>query len=84
MTDSLAQTLRESVRAIVREELAAAMARPAPPVELLSVETFAERAGIGRTLAYDLIGRGDVRSVRIGRRRLVPADVVREIAEREL
>lgn len=40
---------------------------------LLSVEQAAEKLGIGRTLMYDLIGRRQVRTVRIGRCRRVAA-----------
>jgi excisionase family DNA binding protein len=43
------------------------------PRLLLKVEQAAEKLGIGRTAAYRLIQSGDLTSVRIGRRRLVPA-----------
>jgi len=41
---------------------------------LLRVEAAAILLGIGRTKMYDLIGRGYVRVVRIGRRTLVHRD----------
>lgn len=78
MSVRLEAALAELVAAL-REELAE---RPAP-VELLSVEQAAHRAGIGRSMAYELIRRGELESVRIGRRRLVPADAVAELARRE-
>ena len=45
--------------------------RPALPREAYSVHEAAEVLGIGRTLAYDLIRRGQLRSVKIGARRVV-------------
>jgi excisionase family DNA binding protein len=44
-----------------------------PPHELLSVEAAAQRLSIGRTTMYGLIKAGDVRAVRVGRLRRVPA-----------
>jgi excisionase family DNA binding protein len=38
----------------------------------LTVEETAEVLGIGRTLAYDAVRRGEIPTVRIGRRLLVP------------
>lgn len=38
----------------------------------LTVEEAAEVLGIGRTLAYESVQRGDLPTVRIGRRLLVP------------
>lgn len=43
-----------------------------------SIEEAAEMLGIGRSVMCDLIRDGKVRSVKIGRRRIVPADSVRE------
>lgn len=39
---------------------------------LCTVDQAAELLGIGRTKTYRLIAAGDIRTVRIGRRRLVP------------
>jgi len=40
---------------------------------LLSVEEAAERLGIGRSLMYELIGSGQITSIRVGRlRRITP------------
>lgn len=50
------------------------------PDRLLSVRQAAELAGIGRTRLYAEIGSGRVRSVRVGRRRLIPASAIRELA----
>lgn len=51
-----------------------------PPTEaeavLLTVEEAAKRLRIGRTTMYALVSSGDVESVTIGRRRLVPLECV--------
>jgi excisionase family DNA binding protein len=39
---------------------------------VLTVERTAALLGISRTLAYELIGRGDLPAVRLGRRIVVP------------
>ena len=44
---------------------------------LLTVEQAAHRLGIGRSTAYQLIGNGQLRSIRIGHLRRVP---VQELA----
>ena len=43
------------------------------PDRLLSVDEAASALGIGRSRLYDEIGAGRLRSIRVGRRRLVPA-----------
>ena len=50
---------------------------------LLSVDQAAKRLGIGRSLCYELVMRGEIASLKLGRRRLVPvASLVRFIADR--
>ena len=39
---------------------------------LLSVEEAARLLGIGRTVAYRLLSQGELRSVKVGGRRLIP------------
>ena len=46
------------------------------PADLLSVEEAARRLRIGRTTMYGLISAGDIETVTIGRRRLVPPECV--------
>jgi excisionase family DNA binding protein len=41
---------------------------------LLTVEEAADRLGIGRSLMYELIGRGQIASIRVGRLRRVPLE----------
>lgn len=43
---------------------------------LLTVEEAADRLGIGRSLMYQLLGRGHVGSVHVGRLRRVPLDAL--------
>lgn len=40
----------------------------------LSIDEFCERYGIGRSCVYQLINSGKLRSVKIGKRRLIPVD----------
>lgn len=49
---------------------------------LISVEGAGEALGIRRTTAWELVRAGDLRSVKIGARRLVPVDAIREYADR--
>jgi len=39
---------------------------------LFTVQQCAEALGIGRTKAYELVLKGEISSVKVGRRRLVP------------
>lgn len=48
-----------------------------PPV-LYRVEEAAEALRLSRTAVYDLIRAGDLRTVKIGRRRLVPIQALSE------
>lgn len=41
---------------------------------LLTVEEAADRLGIGRSLMYELIGCGQIDSIRVGRLRRVPSE----------
>jgi excisionase family DNA binding protein len=41
---------------------------------LLTVEEAADRLGIGRSLMYELIGHGQIDSIRVGRLRRVPSE----------
>ena len=74
LDDALA-ALADALRAEVRAELAE---RSDSPPELLSIAQAARRLGIGRSRLYAEIGAGGVRSLRIGRRRLIPSDALAE------
>jgi excisionase family DNA binding protein len=49
------------------------------PPRCLRVEDAARLLNVGRSTAYDLIRSGRLRSVKIGRRRLVPRDALEEL-----
>lgn len=49
---------------------------------VLTVEEAAERLGIGRTLVYALVRRGDIESISIGRLRRIPCDAVDDFVDR--
>lgn len=49
---------------------------------LLSVDDAAIALGIGHAKAWELIGQGALESVKIGRRRLVPAEAIEDFVAR--
>jgi excisionase family DNA binding protein len=51
---------------------------------LLTVSEAALALNLGRTFAYQLIARGELVSIKIGKRRLIPATVVQEYVQRQL
>jgi excisionase family DNA binding protein len=80
MSDRLRAAVTELVEAL-RDEIAVE-ARPSgrEPDRLLSIEQAAQALGIGRTALYSEIGAGRVRSVKVGRRRLVPSSAISDVA----
>jgi excisionase family DNA binding protein len=78
MADRLEAALAE-LAAAIREEIAAA-GQPGPD-RLLTVDEAAQAMGLGRSLVYDLIGATRLRSLKVGRRRLVPASAVAEFVQ---
>ncbi|RZU72026.1 AlpA family transcriptional regulator [Micromonospora kangleipakensis] len=46
---------------------------------VLRVEEAARALGIGRSLTYDLIRSGQLRSFKVGSRRLIPAAAIDEV-----
>lgn len=84
MTDRLVAALAELVEALRAEVRAEAEAGARAPDRLLDVESAAGALSIGRSALYSLIGSGELRSIRVGRRRLIPAASIAEyIAERQ-
>jgi excisionase family DNA binding protein len=75
-TDALAAAILAAVRA-------EAVSNDAGPEQLLSIDWAAVLAGVGRTSIYAAIGAGRLRSVKVGRRRLVPASAIAELATAE-
>jgi excisionase family DNA binding protein len=49
---------------------------------LLSPVEAAKRLGIGRSTLYLLLARGELESVHVGARRLIPADALLDFVER--
>ena len=52
-----------------------------PPTQSPLAVSPAEAArmlGVGRTYLYELIQTGELRSVRLGKRRLIPVEAIRE------
>jgi excisionase family DNA binding protein len=80
--DRLTAAVTELVAAL-RDEIATER-RPTErqPDHLLSIEQAARALGIGRTALYSEIGTGRIRSVKVGRRRLVPSSSITEVASR--
>jgi excisionase family DNA binding protein len=78
MSNRLEAAMAELIEALaeaVREE---ADARPAAPDRLLSVDEAGAMLGIGRSSVYAEIQAGRLRSIRVGRRRLIAAAAIAE------
>ena len=80
MSDRLTAAVTELVAAL-RDEIATEH-RPSErePDHLLSIDQAARALGIGRTALYSEIWAGRIRSVKVGRRRLVPSSAISEFA----
>lgn len=84
MSDRLSLAVSELVEALREELRAEAEASPRAPDRLLDVDETASTLGLGRTSVYGEIAAGRLRSIRVGRRRLIPAAAIAEyIAERQ-
>lgn len=82
VTDRLAAAFRE-LEAAFREEIEGARlaGATATPDRLLSVREACEQlGGISRTTFYQLVDRGELRTLTCGRRRLVPQSAIDEYA----
>jgi len=78
MSDRLEAALAE-LAAAIREEIRSEPAGIAgAPDRLLSIASAATVLGIGRTALYAELQAGRLRSVKVGRRRLVPSSAVAE------
>jgi excisionase family DNA binding protein len=77
-TDRLDRALLE-LAAALREELAEAAS--GTPERLLDIPSAAAALGIGRTRLYAELDSGQLRSVKVGRRRLVPSSAIAERAK---
>ena len=80
MSDRLRAAVMELVEAL-RDEIAVE-ARPSErePDRLLSIARPPGLSGIGRSALYSEISARRIRSVKVGRRRLVPSSAISEVA----
>ena len=79
MTPHHEVAIRAAVDELVAALLAAiteAAAIGGAPDRLLDIESASAELGIGRSRLYDEIGAGRLRSIKVGRRRLVPAKAI--------
>lgn len=76
MSTRLEAALAE-LAAAIREEVAQASGADAPE-RLYDVRAAGELLGIGRSLLMNELAAGRIRSVKVGRRRLVPASAITE------
>ena len=54
----------------------------APQLQLLGIHEVCRRLGIGRTALYEIIKNKQIRTVSIGKRRLVPVQALRDFITR--
>ncbi len=54
------------------------------PAQLLGIEDTCKALGVGRTSVYALLTSGELKSIKIGRRTLVPAIEVAAYIERAM
>lgn len=50
--------------------------------DFFSIREAAQRLGIGRSLLYRLLDAGEIKTAKIGARRLIPADALNEFIAR--
>ena len=83
MTPAAEQRIRQAVGELA-DAIVAAVAEidaPGAPDRLYSVREAAEMTSLGRTALYQALGSGRVRSVTVGRRRLISSSTIRELAQ---
>lgn len=71
-----------ALAATIAAVLAATQSEPAPvpaPATVLTVDEAADRLKVSRSLIYSQLRSGELRSIRLGRRRLIPAAEVDRI-----
>ena len=82
MTQAQERAIRDALTAL-GDALVAALAEPAEDdgmERLLDVKTTARLMSIGRSALYEAMARGQVRSVKVGKRRLVPSGEIARLA----
>jgi excisionase family DNA binding protein len=80
MTPDAGAEVRAAIDQLVDALLAAMTCHPGAEARdrLLSIDEAARSLGVGRTALYAVLATGELRSLRVGRRRLVPASAVDE------
>lgn len=76
MTSRLDAALHELAEALREELRQEAQAVPRAPDRLLSIDEAGAMLGLGRSFVYQEIAAGRLRSVKVGRRRLVSAAAI--------
>ena len=54
---------------------------PSAPIELLSPAAFARRASLSRSSLYLALAKGDIRSLKVRGRRLIPASEISRLTD---
>jgi excisionase family DNA binding protein len=78
------EAVRAAAEALVQALIVATRSQSAPlpkPERLLSIDETATMLGIGRSAVYEAISRGELSSLKIGRRRLVSTGAVTRFVE---
>ena len=81
--DRLTVAVAELVAALLEEITIDSRPSEREPDRLLSVEQAAQVLAIGRTSLYSEIRAGRIRSVKVGRRRLIPSSAITDFASRQ-
>ncbi len=76
MVRHLVELLRRANESLARVAVVAPVEPAGHPSSLLSVTEAANMLGISRASLYPLLGQGDLESVAIGRRRLIPLSAI--------
>ncbi len=66
----------DAIVTAVRAELAKQPSSGAAPERLFSIDEAAAALQVARSTLYQLIGAGELRTIKVGRRRLVPASSI--------
>lgn len=75
----LAEELAAVISAFVHSEIAVLAASNDPaPNRLLSIDAAARRLSVGRSRLYQELASGRLRSLKVGRRRLIPESAIYE------
>lgn len=77
----IATSMRDFVREVVREELAAIAAQPRSP-RLKDIRHASEALGLARSSVYRLVNDGSLKTVKVGGRRLVSEAALAEFIAR--